>query len=51
MTASAPTTLAPLLKTAVIEPGMVSAAYSAFHNHSIGSRLLAWSTCETGVQS
>lgn len=50
MTASAPT-FATLLETAVIEPGTVSAAYSAFHHYSIGNQLLAWSQCVTrGIQ-
>jgi hypothetical protein len=30
-----------LLKRAVSEPGTISAAYSAFHNYSIGNQLAA----------
>jgi hypothetical protein len=39
------TTTAPsfsdLLKSAVTEPGTISAAYTAFHNYSLGNQLLA----------
>lgn len=34
-----------LLTDAVNEPGIISAAYSAFHNYSVGNQLLAWSQC------
>jgi hypothetical protein len=34
-----------LLKRAVSEPGTVSAAYSAFHNYSIGNQLAALFQC------
>jgi antirestriction protein ArdC len=36
---------ADLLRSAVTEPGTVSAAYRQFHNYSIGNQLLAWSQC------
>jgi len=36
---------ADLLRSAVTEPGIVSSAYRAFHNYSIGNQLLAWSQC------
>ena len=46
---SAAPTLTPqfaeLLARAVTEPGIVSVAYSSFHNYSIGNQLLAWSQC------
>jgi antirestriction protein ArdC len=38
-------TFAELLRQAVTEPGIVSRAYFAFHNYSIGNQLLAWSQC------
>ena len=42
---------AELLESAVSDPGILSAAYSAFHNYSIGNQLLAWSQCmERGIQ-
>lgn len=44
MTASV-STFADLLQTAVDEPGIISGAYQAFHNYSIGNQLLAWSQC------
>jgi antirestriction protein ArdC len=51
MTAPAPATFATLLQQAVTEPGIVSAAYSTFHNYSIGNQLLAWAQCmERGIQ-
>jgi antirestriction protein ArdC len=34
-----------LLHSAVTEPGIVSGAYSAFHNYSFGNQLLAWGQC------
>jgi hypothetical protein len=34
-----------LLKRAVSEPGTISAAYSAFHNYSIGNQLAALTQC------
>ena len=34
-----------LLKRAVSEPGTISAAYSAFHNYSIGNQLAALFQC------
>jgi antirestriction protein ArdC len=44
MTASAHA-FADLLRSAVSEPGIVSAAYHQFHSYSIGNQLLAWSQC------
>ena len=42
---------AELLRSAVNEPGIVSGAYSAFHNYSLGNQLLAWSQCaQRGLQ-
>jgi len=38
-------TFAALLKSAVTEPGTISAAYSAFHNYSFGNQLLAYAQC------
>jgi antirestriction protein ArdC len=44
-------TFAELLAQAVTEPGIISQAYSAFHNYSIGNQLLAWAQClERGLQ-
>lgn len=37
---------AQLLQTAVTEPGIVSSAYSHFHNYSLGNLLLAVAQCE-----
>jgi len=34
---------ASLLREAVEQPGIISSAYSLFHNYSIGNQLLAWS--------
>jgi antirestriction protein ArdC len=34
-----------LLRDAVNKPGIISKAYSAFHNYSVGNQLLAWSQC------
>lgn len=51
MATSAPATFASLLAQAVNEPGIISTAYSAFHNYSIGNQLLAWAQCmERGIQ-
>ncbi len=36
---------AELLKKAVTEPGMIHAAYSRFHNYSVGNQLLAMFQC------
>lgn len=36
---------ADLLTQAVTEPGIISAAYSQFHNYSLGNQILAWSQC------
>ncbi len=42
---------ADLLQSAVSEPGTISAAYSQFHNYSIGNQLLAWAQClARGIQ-
>jgi antirestriction protein ArdC len=45
MAASAPATFADLLHSAVNDPGVLSTAYRAFHNYSLGNQLLAWSQC------
>ena len=34
-----------LLDDVIKTPGIISEAYSAFHNYSIGNQLLAWSQC------
>jgi antirestriction protein ArdC len=36
---------ADLLQQAVTEPGIISQAYSQFHNYSFGNQLLAWAQC------
>lgn len=36
-----------LLDAAVNEPGTIGAAYTAFHNYSIGNALLAFAQCKT----
>jgi antirestriction protein ArdC len=41
---SAPS-FADLLQSAVSEPGIISKAYSQFHNYSMGNQLLAWVQC------
>lgn len=42
---------ADLLQSAVTEPGIISAAYSQFHQYSIGNQLLAWGQClARGIQ-
>ena len=45
MTAPAPAAFTDLLHKAVNEPGIVSAAYSAFHGYSIGNQILAFMQC------
>ena len=46
-----PRTFADLLQSAVHEPGILSTAYQAFHNYSIGNQLLAWAQCvQRGIQ-
>jgi hypothetical protein len=45
MATPAPATFAALLESAVNEPGILSSAYRAFHNYSLGNQLLAWSQC------
>jgi antirestriction protein ArdC len=51
MATPAPATFATLLEQAVNEPGVLSSAYRAFHNYSIGNQLLAWAQCiERGIQ-
>jgi hypothetical protein len=51
MATPAPATFASLLESAVNEPGILSNAYRAFHNYSIGNQLLAWAQCiERGIQ-
>jgi len=48
--ATAAPAFAPLLESAVTEPGVISGAYRAFHHFSIGNGLLAWAQClERGV--
>jgi antirestriction protein ArdC len=44
--ATSPATFAKLLEGAVNDPGTISAAYTAFHNYSLGNQLLAWAQCE-----
>jgi len=40
-----------LLRSAVSDPGIVSAAYRQFHNYSLDNQLLAWGQClERGIQ-
>jgi antirestriction protein ArdC len=42
---------ADVLRSAVEEPGIISAAYSQFHSYSLGNQLLAWSQCvQRGIQ-
>lgn len=42
---------AALLRSAVTEPGTISAAYTAFHNYSLGNQLLALGQCAArGIQ-
>ena len=42
---------AALLSEAVSKPGLISAAYSAFHGYSIGNQILALVQCEArGLQ-
>jgi antirestriction protein ArdC len=43
--AATPASFAELLRTAVIEPGTISSAYTAFHNYSLGNQLLALGQC------
>src|SRR5688500_12929992 len=51
MSSSTPATFAKLLEEAVKEPGILSAAYTAFHTYSLGNQLLAWSQCVArGIQ-
>ena len=45
MATPAPATFASLLESAINEPGILSSAYRAFHNYSIGNQLLAWAQC------
>jgi len=45
MATAAPETFAHLLESAINEPGLVSSAYSAFHNYSLGNQLLALFQC------
>jgi len=43
-------TFSTLLEQAVHEPGILSDAYRAFHNYSVGNQLLAWVQClERGI--
>lgn len=51
MAAPAPATVAELLRQAVSEPGIISAAYSQFHGYSIRNQILAWTQCQApGIQ-
>src|SRR5438045_8096600 len=51
MPTAAPATFAALLESAVNDPGVLSAAYHAFHQYSLGNQLLAWSQClARGIQ-
>src|SRR5207237_3144420 len=51
MPTAAPATFAALLVSAVRDPGLLSKAYSAFHDYSLGNQLLAWSQClARGIQ-
>src|SRR5262245_50181868 len=51
MATPAPSTFAKLLEDAVNEPGILSKAYRAFHNYSLGNQLLAWAQCvQRGIQ-
>jgi hypothetical protein len=44
-------TFADLLRSAVSDPGVLSAAYRQFHSYSLGNQLLAWSQCiERNIQ-
>jgi antirestriction protein ArdC len=45
MATPAPETFARLLESAINEPGLISSAYSAFHNYSLGNQLLALFQC------
>jgi antirestriction protein ArdC len=45
MATPAPETFAQLLESAINEPGLISSAYSAFHNFSLGNQLLALFQC------
>ncbi len=36
---------ASLLERAVMEPGIIAAAYHQFHGYSLGNQLLAWTQC------
>ena len=45
MATAAPDTFAHLLETAINEPGLISSAYGAFHNYSLGNQLLALAQC------
>lgn len=45
MATAAPDTFAHLLESAINEPGLISSAYSSFHNYSLGNQLLALSQC------
>ena len=51
MATPAPVSFAQLLEQAVNEPGIISTAYTAFHNYSLGNQLLALSQClARGIQ-
>src|SRR5437879_5369223 len=51
MPTATPATFAVLLQSAVNDPGVLSNAYRAFHQYSLGNQLLAWSQClARGIQ-
>jgi antirestriction protein ArdC len=51
MATPTPATFANLLEQAVNEPGVLSNAYRAFHNYSLGNQLLAWAQCiQRGIE-
>ncbi len=45
MTPATSPQFAELLSRALVEPGVVSRAYTAFHGYSIGNQILAWVQC------
>src|SRR5688572_3964043 len=51
MATAAPLSFTQLLEQAVNEPGFISSAYTAFHNYSLGTQLLALAQClQRGIQ-
>lgn len=45
MASTTTVSFAELLRSAVTDPGIISSAYSAFHNYSIGNQILAFVQC------